>query len=316
MSYEIKLRGRIGLALVEVARDEIEQAIEAHGEMQKGDMAQAAHEVRKCVKKLRALLVLLHKPLGKTLYHEQDDILRKVAHSLGAKRDAEVLLKTLQHLQERFFPGRPSPLIRSTLTAFATRERRCLENLARANAVASGRATLKALLADLGTWPVTGYGWKELRRAVRRSYERARDSYRKAKDDPAAARLHHWRKRVKELWFHLRLLRKASPVFMEELAQDFEVLGEFLGDDHDLLVLKSALKERAKRQGHAAAMETLFELIELRREELLDAAFDLGERIHEESPADFARELDERRAVRRERKRKGRKLGAQLAGAA
>jgi CHAD domain-containing protein len=177
--------------------------------------------------------------------------------------------------------------------------------------VAAGRATLKVLLADLATWPVTDYGWKKLRRAVRRSYDRARAAYRKAKDDPDPAHLHRWRKRVKELWFHVRLLRKASPAFMEELAQDFDVLGEFLGDDHDLLVLKAALK---KREGGAnrTAMETLLELIELRREELLDAAFDLGERLHEESPADFARELDQRRATRQERKRKGRKLGAQL----
>jgi CHAD domain-containing protein len=315
MSYEIKLSGRIGHALLEVARDEIGQAIEMHGEMQKGDVGEAAHEIRKCIKKLRAVFALLREPLGKTRYHEQDDLLRKIGRSLGAKRDAEVLLKTLKRLQERFFPGRPSPLIRSTLVAFAGRERRCLAHLTRSNAVAAGRATLKALLADLGTWPVTDYGWKELRHAVRRSYERARTAYCKAKDDPSAKRLHQWRKRVKEMWFHVRLLRKAGPAFMEELAQDFDVLGEFLGDDHDLLVLKAALKKRAEGKEQAAARETLFELIELRREELLDAAFDLGERLHDESPGNFVRALDERREERRKRKRKEKKLGAQLVGA-
>lgn len=313
MSYEIRLRGRIGQALLDVAREEIGHAIQEHGAMQKGDKAEATHEIRRCVKRVRALLVLLREPLGGARYRDAKSVLRKIGRSLSAKRDAEVRLKTLTHLEQRYFPGRPSLLIRAIHEAFVAQGRRCLAHLIRSNAAAAGSVTLKTMLADFAAWPVADYGWKELRRAVRRSYERARTSYRKAKDDPIPARLHRWRKRVKELWSHLRLLRRASPAFMEELAQDFEVLGEFLGDDHDLLVLKAALKKRRCRDKDHAAMATLFELIALRREELLDAAFDLGERLHEESPADFVRELDERRTARRERNRRGRKLGAQLA---
>jgi len=81
-------------------------------------------------------------------------------------------------------------------------------------------------------------------------------------------------------------------------------------------MLKSALEERRAAHSRRAAMETLFELIDLRREELLDPAFDLGERLHEDSPAAFARELDEQRATHRQRHRKAKKLGAQLSAAA
>jgi CHAD domain-containing protein len=206
-------------------------------------------------------------------------------------------------------------VIRSVRDLFVAREKKCLEELARSNATAAIAADLQDLLVRLADWPIATYGWKELRRAVRRSYERARESYQKAHDAPKPTRLHRWRKRVKELWFHLRLLRRASPTRMEELAQDFEVLGEFLGDDHDLSMLKSALEERRAAHSQRAAMETLFELINLRREELLDPAFDLGARLFEESPADFAQELDEKRDTHRKRLRKAKKLGEQLGAA-
>lgn len=316
MSYEIKIYGRIGPGLRELAKEETARALESLAAMQTGDTPAAAHDARKRLKKLRALLVLLREPLGQKRFRAEDSVLRQAGRMLSAKRDAEALLKTLKQLQRRFFPGKPSPLIQALQATLGAEERRCMAHLKRSNAVAAGTASLQEWHARIGAWPVTDYGWKELRRAIRRSYKRARRSYQDAREAPAPTRLHQWRKRVKELWFHIRLLRRVCPALMAELAQDYEVLGEFLGDDHDLFVLKTTLEERREALQHDAAAETLSKLIDLRREELLDAAFDLGERLHEDAPAVFVRELQERRSIRRQRRRKGKKLGAQLVVAA
>jgi len=110
-------------------------------------------------------------------------------------------------------------VIHTLRNAFLAQERRCLAQLTRSNSAAAITADLHEMLAGLADWPLADYGWKELRRAARRSYECARTSYRKAHDTPSAPRLHRWRKRVKELWFHLRLLRRACPARMEEWAR-------------------------------------------------------------------------------------------------
>jgi CHAD domain-containing protein len=284
--------------------------------MKAGDTPAAAHDARKRLKKLRALLVLLREPLGQKRYGEENTVLRQAGRMFSAKRDAEALQKTLKQLQRRFFPGKPSLLIQALQTAFDAEERRCRAHLKRSNAVAACTASLQEWQAHIGSWPVADYGWKELRQAVRRSYKRARKSFQDACDAPTPVRLHRWRKRVKELWFHIRLLRRVCPALMAELAQDFEALGEFLGDDHDLTVLKATLEDRRATLQHDAAVDALSKLIDLRREELLDAAFDLGERLHEDAPAVFARELQKRRSIRRQRRRKGKKLGSQLVAAA
>src|SRR5262249_17556562 len=113
MSYEIKLHGRVGSALQEVAREEMTRALQAYGVLKTDQVAEAVHQIRKRIKKPRALLALLREPLGKEQYRVEDADLRKVGRALSAKRDAEVLLKTLTHLQQRFFPGRPSALIQA-----------------------------------------------------------------------------------------------------------------------------------------------------------------------------------------------------------
>jgi CHAD domain-containing protein len=316
MSYEIKIYGRIGPGLRDLAKEETARTLESLATMKTGDTPAAAHDARKRLKKLRALLALLREPLGQKRYRAEHTVLLEAGRMFSAKRDAETLLKTLKQLQRRFFPGKPSPVIQALQGALEAEERRCLAHLKRSNAVAACAVSLQEWQARIGAWPVTDYGWKELRQAVRRSYKRARKSYQDARDVPAPARLHRWRKRVKELWFHIRLLRRVCPALMVELAQDFEVLGEFLGDDHDLSVLKATLEDRRASLQHGTAVDALSKLIDLRREELLDAAFDLGERLHEDAPAVFVRELQERRSIRRQRRRKGKKLGSQLVAAA
>ncbi len=313
MSYQIKTHGRIGQELQDLARRELNDSIEALQRLDAETAGTLTHEARKRLKKWRALLVLLREPLGKKRYREEDEAVRKVGRTLSTLRDAQALLKTLRQLQRRFFPGKPPKVLRAMRRELSRHERHCAAALFDSAVLDQSIASLLAALDRIAEWPIDGYGWKQLRRAIRRSYQRSRESYRQAHDAPNPSRLHRWRKRVKDLWYHLRLLRRICPTLMEELAHDYEVLGEFLGDDHDLVVLRAALLERRAALADDSALETFLELLDLRREELLDAAFDLGERLHAEAPADFARELDERRSAGRLRTRQAKKLASQLA---
>jgi CHAD domain-containing protein len=312
MSYEIKTHGAFGRELQRVARDELDRALDVLQFIDRDTVATAPHEVRKRLKKLRALLLLLREPLGKKRYREEDAILRELGGALATLRDAQALLKTLHKLQRRFFPSKPPAVLRAMRRELERHERRCATEFLDSLVLDQSIAAIHAALDRVADWPVESYGWKQLRRAVKCSYRRSREAYARAHDSPDEKRLHRWRKRVKNLWFHLRLLRRICPALMEELAQDYEVLGEFLGDDHDLVILRDTLVERRAALADDAALETFLELLELRREELLDAAFDLGERLHADAPAVFARELDDRRSAGRARRRKARKLTSRL----
>ncbi len=311
MSYEIKTHGQIGPELQDLARKEIKRIIAGLRTLNSVKLDCSTHDLRKRLKRLRALLWLVSGSFGKKRYRAEDGVFRKAGHALGAMRDAQALLKTHDHLQQQFFPRQP-PLLRAMRKKLSVRERKCASAMVGSAALEEQIVSLRAALIRVDEWPVADYGWKELRRAVKRSYQRSRESYERARHTPDVSCLHRWRKRTKDFSLHVRLLRRIGPVLMKELAHDYAVLGEFLGDDHDLAVLRADLKKQRDPILHQSARAALLKILDLRRAEFCDAAFALGKRLHTDSSANFARELSAHRVAARQRTRKADKLTQRL----
>ena len=104
-------------------------------------------------------------------------------------------------------------------------------------------------------------------------------------------KLHEWRKQAKYLRYQLELLRAVWPGMMEPLAGQADHLGDLLGDDHDLAVLRQMLTQHPERFDDEEGVELLFALIDRRREELEAEATLLGLRLFQDTPQDFARRL-------------------------
>ncbi len=102
------------------------------------------------------------------------------------------------------------------------------------------------------------------------------------------ANLHEWRKRAKDLWYQLRILREAWPGPLGATVGEAHELTDLLGDHHDLAVLAADLRARTDL-GDRAAFETA---IERRQGELLGAALEIGRRLYAEKPKAFGRRLE------------------------
>jgi hypothetical protein len=68
-------------------------------------------------------------------------------------------------------------------------------------------------------------------------------------------------------------------------------LGELLGDDHDLAVLRQMLIQDSDRFGGEKGIELLVALIDRRREELEEEAILLGHRFFQDAPRAFTYRL-------------------------
>lgn len=311
MSYEVKSLGKIGPNLQRIFEEEVVGAIEAlEGQ---ANIPRGTHTARKHFKKIRALLRLGREGIGAAACQSENACFRDAGRRLRDLRDAQVLVKALDALRKRFFNEKHPALLAHARKLLVADEQRCLEHLAGGDTIRDILVTLRAAGARGREWDLKGFGWKETRRAIRRSYKRARAAGRKALDDASVANLHEWRKRVKDLWYHARLLRKACPGFMREFAHELEVLSEFLGDDHDLAALRDALWNRREVLKQARQLRAFLKMLEIRRNELIRAAFEIGQRLHADTPAVFARGLDERREDHRQSRRKTRKLAPRLA---
>jgi CHAD domain-containing protein len=249
---------------------------------------EAVHEARKDMKKLRATLKLVRPRLAGETYRRENRRFRDAGRALSEVRDAQVRAETIDKLAERFADDPPPGgwwALRAVLV-----EDRCagdgeLEPLRERTATEIERGD-----AGIEQWPLDGGDFGLLRPGLERGYRRARSSFRDARDEPSDARLHEWRKRSKDLWYHLRLLRRSWPELIETTADEAHELSDRLGDDHDLVVLAAHL-DRAGEALTAEQRDHLEGLIEQRREELQREAFSYGERLLAEKPKRFVKRL-------------------------
>lgn len=246
------------------------------------DPADAVHGVRKDLKKLRSALRMARRGLGSKLYHDQNETYRDAGRQLSGARDAEVKIETLDGVAGDSGDALPAEVVvrwRALLVAErdeavrAMDARSLVEPAAR---IVSGREDLEERSLKLGRSDVLD--------AVTRSYARGRKAMKRAKADPVPENFHTWRKRAKDLWYQLRIIRKAWPDLLGEMVDRAHELADFLGDHHDLAVLSEDL---AGRDFAEADQEKIEEAISRRQEHLAKKAFRLGQRLYAEKPGAF-----------------------------
>src|SRR5271163_1342934 len=236
----------LGEALRRMALGQLDLAIELLGDEGAGGRGdgrpldkEAIHEIRKALKRLRALVGLLREDLGERQYKREHAILRNAARRLASARDAEVMVETLDTLLQRHPRklGRRRPLIelRKLLVA---------ERVAAVRQTLGDQATRGEVLRELSGLRERAQRWElperpdiavvenDLRRVYRQGQARMR---RVARGKGGAHASHEWRKRVKDLRYAAEILR------LRPLAHRADELGEVLGEEHDLAVLAALL---------------------------------------------------------------------------
>ena len=149
---------------------------------------------------------------------------------------------------------------------------------------------LDALALSTAMWSVDGDGFDVLEDGLRSSYARGRDASADLADHPDAEELHELRKRVKDHWYHVRLLREVWPPVMTAWAGEARCLSEQLGDDHDLSVLAGVLSgEGPDLLGEDRPV--VLGTIEERRGELLAGIRAGVGRIYADKPGAFTRRM-------------------------
>ncbi len=77
-------------------------------------------------------------------------------------------------------------------------------------------------------WPIADEGFPALRQGLKRTYKQGRNSMARAQAEPSVENFHEWRKRVKDLWYQMRLLESVWPAMLKSLANELEKLADYL----------------------------------------------------------------------------------------
>jgi CHAD domain-containing protein len=263
--------------IARVARGRIGHAL---GQLNNGDDPdKAVHEARKDMKKLRAVLRLTRPELGGKAYRRENARFREVARSLSGVRDAKAMLNALDALEEGGLPGATAGRVRREL------EKNKASLVRDEQAVKAAVDELEAAREQVADWPLERDDWGAIEGGLRRIYRQGRRRMREAENDPSNEALHEWRKRVKDLWYQLALLRETWPAVVGPESDEAHALSEKLGDDHDLTLLWEFAVDRG------VASERLHKALDSRRGELQQEAIATGRRLYAERPRTFTARL-------------------------
>jgi CHAD domain-containing protein len=289
MAYRFDADEGVRDAIVRCAREQLDLAV---GELRDGigdDPVKAIHSARKAIKKERSLLRLARGAMSPKQRRHENDALRQAARRLSGARDADVMIQTTAELSDRFAGQLPQTAFAELADALT--RRRDASGGQTPDSAPSERAIqeLDAVRLRIDDWQLRQDDWAALESGVLRSYRQGREAFAVARRDPSLENLHTWRKRVKDLWYHQRLLGPVCGPAIRGQAKEAHRLADLLGDDHDLGVLRDALTD--DDLAVAADLDAVIALIDHRRNELQTEAIHIGERVYVEKPKAFRRRM-------------------------
>lgn len=266
-----------------MARHQLTKAIKRLDSISEMDRDTTIHEIRKSIKKVRALIRMVRGQVGRKTIARANHELRGVARPLSEVRDASVLIKTLDDLATRSQDLGTTPdftEIRSELVAYCDYLTR---NPLEPRKVSRLKKRLDSTLRRLDSWDLAEQENFKIK-ALKRSYRQGRDAFHEASDDPSAEPLHQLRKRVKTLGFQLRTIEANPSDPVDRLQKLTSLLGDELGEVHDLDILREFLANHDESS-------PIFGLLDRRRLTLQDSAMLHAGVVFQNRPRDFARIL-------------------------
>ncbi len=253
-----------------------------------GDPEARVHEIRRALKKARAVLRLGRAAFGSVRKSESDAI-RDVARRLSDHRDATAVLEVFATNAERF----ATPVEPAALSAFdaclKTRRDDIYTQTESVEAELTGVAAALGGVRDrLAVAEVDGRGFEAVEPGLRSSYRAGRRAARAAarKEDPEV--MHAWRKRAKDLRYQLSVIEPVYPEILGAYRQQAHALTDLLGEHQDFDVLATAARSADLRPKDRQRLQ---QACTRRQAKLRALALPLGKRIYADKPTPWVDRL-------------------------
>jgi len=289
MAYRLERSESVVSGLKRVVRDEIDSANAHVAGDKKVSRDEAIHEARKSIKKVRALLRLMRTELGPT-YAQENNRLRDIAHKLSEFRDAFAIIATFDDLKKKYNTEGGTGL--KSVRAGLTKKRNAAAKTEDVDIVlqAASKALAKAA-KRVKAWPLETDGYSALGPGLEGTYRAGRKALTRVHKDPHADNFHDLRKRVKDHWYHVRLLENIWTDMMSAYEKSLKDLETWLGNDHNLAVLRERIVAEPDLYGKQRDIDLLLDLIDKYQRELRDKSLALADRVYDEKPRELTRRM-------------------------
>lgn len=288
MAYRLKAKESLLQGIKRIIIEQTDKAIAELTNAEEIGIGEAVHQVRKRLKKNRAVIRLVRYSLGEKTFDRENRYFRDLGRELAGLRDGEVTIETLDNLSTHF-----SNLVQPESFTDIRRELRVdyrqeYQNTVNNDVLISVKHELKNVRERVEGWKLKSDDWSSIDKSFKRVYKRGYKDLHQAKAEPTAENLHEWRKRVKYLRYQLNILSPMWSALIKQWVDLTHDLTDYLGEDHDLAVLREFVVSQPERFNSQTNPELLISLCDRRQQQLQSAAINLGAKIYTEKPKRFS----------------------------
>ena len=290
MAYRLKLGEPAPEGIKRIVREEIESAARHLNGAGDADRDEAIHEARKNIKKIRGVLRLVRSELGE-IYRQENLFFRDAGRRLSQFRDACAMIETFDPLRKKYRAELGRGGLASIRRGLIARKAQA-EQQAGVQEVLHGMAGVLLQSAErVEDWPLSADGFGAISPGLEATVRLGRKAMARARKHPLPENYHEWRKRVKDHWYHVRLLDSVWDGTMPAYERRLKDLETWLGEDHNLVVLQEKVMAEPDFYSNEPEIALFVRLIGKYHRELRGNALELGARIYGEKPRQFGKEM-------------------------
>ena len=291
MSYRLEADEPLNAGLKRIMHEQIDRAVR-NLKNPDGDPHGAIHEARKCFKKIRAVLRLVRDEVGAEIYQRENVCYRDAGRALSDIRDSFVKVATVDALVDHYGEHLEADAFQETRQRLLDDHHALSQRIFKEeNVPAQVTETVEEARSRIATLPIGRENFGAIRDSIHRVYKRGYRGLANSYEEPVPENFHDWRKRVKYLWYHVRILNPLWPGLFAAWADEIHDLSDYLGDAHDLAELRTLITEDPSLFTDDSERELLAALVDRRRAELEAAAHPLGRRIYAETAEKFVQRM-------------------------
>jgi CHAD domain-containing protein len=293
MAYQLKSQESVSTGIKRIADEQLDKALYQLTGKAGTTQAEAVHESRKRLKQIRAVLRLIRDEIGLETYRRENIAFRDAARLMSDVRDAQVRVETIDKLTAHFSDSiAPNEFAKIRQALAASQQSAYEPGLDQQNdSIAPAIKMIEKARQRIEHWSFLHTGWAALRKGFKRIYQQGQTAFELACQEKTAHNWHEWRKRVKDLWYHLKILQPIWTDVIGELINQTHRLADCLGDDHDLAMLQEFMATQPKQFKDRSKVDRLNALIDRRRNQLQAKAMLLGQRIYAEDADAFVKRI-------------------------
>lgn len=282
MAYRFDLKRSLSKEFKRIGLEQITACQARLGHPDRADGG--VHDVRKGLKRIRALIVLAAPVLGAETARYERHRYRNLGRMLASKRDHDVLLRTVQSINTQFALGDAGPTASVARALRSMGRQPAMGMMSPRVALGLERAAVAMAALDFSAADDAA-----LIAALQGTYQDGCHGLRRAHRDADDETLHDWRKCVQLHWRHMRLVAEVWPEECDARLQAARRLSQQLGDHNDLGVLKTFIQQSKRGDVPRRDRELVLQFVAIAQKQLRRAALPLGHILFAETAPSFGR---------------------------